>query len=174
MSNPYVGEIRMFAGNFAPMGWAFCDGSMLSISENDTLFNLIGTTYGGDGQSYFNLPNLAGRVPVHIGSSPTTGTNYVVGEAAGAENVTLTTNQIPAHSHALVADDNTTTTNGTDPTNHLYGNTNPNTIYSTKTGALQRLYDSGVSGGSEPHSNQQPVLAVSFIIALFGIYPSPT
>src|SRR5574338_956028 len=97
MAQPYVGEIRMFAGNFAPAGWAFCDGSILPISENETLFNLVGTTYGGDGQSTFALPDLRGRIPIHQGAG------FVLAETGGAERVTLTQNQIPAHSHALVA-----------------------------------------------------------------------
>src|SRR3982751_6867869 len=103
MGSPYVGEIRMFAGNFQPAGWAFCDGSLLPISENDVLFNLIGTTYGGDGQETFALPNLLNRVPIHAGTS-TFGTPRILGESGGVESVTLTTNQIPVHNHALIAD----------------------------------------------------------------------
>src|SRR4051794_30703113 len=100
MAQPYVGEIRIIAGNFAPAGWMFCDGSLLPISENDTLFQLIGTTYGGDGQVTFALPDLRGRVPIHMGSAAT-GTTYNLGEMAGVEEVTLTTQQLPAHTHAL-------------------------------------------------------------------------
>src|SRR6184192_840441 len=111
MAQPYVGEIRMFAGNFAPAGWMFCDGTSLPISENETLFQLIGTTYGGDGQTTFALPDLRGRVPVHQGTDPNTSSNYVIGEAGGVETVTLTTQQIPAHTHALTA----TTAAGTQP-----------------------------------------------------------
>src|SRR5881394_307932 len=99
MSNPYIGEIRMFGGNFAPNGWAFCDGSLIAISENDALFNLIGTTYGGDGQNTFALPDLRGRIPVHQGQGPGISQNYTIGEVAGVENVTLTTQQIPSHNH---------------------------------------------------------------------------
>src|SRR5438128_10172431 len=102
MSQPYVGEIRMFGGNFAPAGWAFCQGQLIPISQNDTLFNLIGTTYGGDGQETFALPDLQGRAPVHMGTAAT-GTTYQIGEKAGVESVTLTTQQIPVHSHAFVA-----------------------------------------------------------------------
>ena len=109
MAQPYVGEIRMFAGNFAPAGWMFCDGTQLPISQNETLFQLIGTTYGGDGQSTFNLPDLRGRVPVHQGTDPGTGTNFTMGELAGVESVTLTTQQMPQHTHALMA----TTATGT-------------------------------------------------------------
>src|SRR5438876_10960494 len=102
MSQPFVGEIRMFAGNFAPAGWAFCQGQLMAISQNDTLFNLIGTTYGGDGQTTFALPDLQGRVPIHNGTNPGSGTNYQLGEKAGVEAVTLTTNQIPIHTHAFL------------------------------------------------------------------------
>src|SRR5258708_17197253 len=100
MSSPFVGEIRMFAGNFAPVGWAFCDGALIPISENETLFNLIGTTYGGDGQSTFALPNLQSRVPVHVGPG------FALAQTAGAEDVTLTTQQIPSHDHSLLASTN--------------------------------------------------------------------
>src|ERR1700737_2649686 len=103
MSNPYVGEIRMFGGNFAPAGWAFCNGALIPISENDTLFNLIGTTYGGDGQSTFALPDLQGRLPIHAGQGPGISQNYIQGEKAGVETVTLTINQLPTHTHALMA-----------------------------------------------------------------------
>src|SRR5579859_1593935 len=102
MSDPYVGEIRMFGGNFAPAGWAFCAGQLMPISQNDTLFNLIGTTYGGDGQSTFGIPDLQGRIPLHMGTS-TTGTSYQIGQAAGVEQVTLTQQQIPQHNHLLSA-----------------------------------------------------------------------
>ncbi len=102
MPEPYIGEIRMFAGNFAPVGWMFCEGQTLPISENDALFTLIGTTYGGDGQETFNLPNLASRVPIHMGTGPD-GTTYQIGEMAGTEQETLTTQQIPIHNHQLMA-----------------------------------------------------------------------
>src|SRR5690242_21043268 len=103
MAQPYVGEIRMFAGNFAPAGWAFCEGQLLPISENQTLFQLIGTTYGGDGQSTFALPDLRGRVPIHQGTDSANGTSFAIGETGGVETVTLTTAQIPVHTHALAA-----------------------------------------------------------------------
>src|SRR5437588_51269 len=108
MSAPYVGEIRMFGGSFPPAGWMTCDGQVLPISQYDTLFNLIGTTYGGDGQSTFNLPNLSGRVPIHMGTARS-GTSYIIGELAGVDSVTLTTNQIPIHTHAILADANVAT-----------------------------------------------------------------
>src|SRR5436305_5925258 len=105
MAQPYVGEIRMFAGNFAPNGWMFCEGATLPISENDVLFQLIGTTYGGDGEETFNLPNLASRIPIHMGTAPS-GNTYQIGEMAGVEEVTLTTQQIPSHTHPAVATSN--------------------------------------------------------------------
>src|SRR3954470_12386178 len=111
MSQPFVGEIRMFGGNFAPAGWAFCQGQLQPISQNDVLFTLIGTTYGGDGQSTFALPDLQGRLPVHMGTSPSTGTSYQLGETAGTESVTLTVQQMAAHNHPLLASTNVATTN---------------------------------------------------------------
>jgi microcystin-dependent protein len=169
MAQPYVGEIRMFAGNFAPAGWMFCEGQLLPISENETLFQLIGTTYGGDGQSTFALPDLRGRLPIHQGSG------FVLAETGGAEEITLTVNQIPAHSHPALASSNTATAtapgnnvlcNLPGATNSAYGSDNPQVS----------LHPSSVSsvGGSQPHTNFQPYLCVDFIISLFGIFPSPT
>jgi microcystin-dependent protein len=174
MSSPYVGEIRLFAGSFAPAGWMTCDGQLLPISEYDTLFNLIGTTYGGDGQSTFGLPQLSGRVPVHMGTSPSTGSTYNLGQMAGVTSVTLTTNQIPNHTHAVIADGNLNNTNQTDPSNNFYGTTASTKIYSTKTTGLQPMTTLSQQGGSQPHENLQPYLAVTYIISLFGIFPSPT
>ena len=168
MSSPFIGEIRMFGGSFAPAGWAFCNGAIVPISENDALFNLIGTTYGGDGQSTFALPNLQSRVPVHVG------TGYTLGQTGGVENVTLTTSQIPAHSHPILAENNVSTTTNTTPINALYGNANATTIYSLHTGGLQTMMTTGSDGGSQPHTNLQPFLVISFIISLFGIFPSQT
>lgn len=169
MAQPYVGEIRMFAGNFAPAGWMFCEGQLLPISEYETLFNLIGTTYGGDGQSTFALPDLRGRVPLHFGNG------FTLAETGGVETVTLTVSQIPAHSHPLLATDATANTNDlalnvggkiTTASVFCYGNDNPQTT----------LAPSAVSsvGGSQPHNNFQPYLCVDFIISLFGIFPSQT
>jgi microcystin-dependent protein len=167
MAQPYVGEIRMFAGNFAPAGWMFCEGQLLPISENETLFQLIGTTYGGDGQSTFALPDLRGRLPMHQGNG------FILAETGGAEEITLTTQQMATHTHALLA-----TTNPADTPN--VANAVP------ATGALSQLYwgdppDTpcspnaiGPVGGSQPHTNFQPYLCVNFIISLFGIFPSPT
>ena len=179
MSQPYVGEIRMFGGSFAPAGWAFCDGALVPISENDTLFNLIGTTYGGDGQNTFGLPDLRGRVPVHQGQL-SGGQNYTLGEKGGVESVTLSTNQIPNHSHPFIADGNNATT-GT-PTNAYFANAAPKKYYTTPnshtpdppTWVNMNAGMLPVQGGSQPHSNIQPILGINFIISLFGIYPSPT
>jgi microcystin-dependent protein len=168
-----VGEIRMFAGNFAPAGWMFCNGATLAISENETLFNLIGTTYGGDGENTFKLPDLQSRVPVHQGTSSASGTNYVIGEMAGAEDVTLTTQQIPSHTHALAA----TKATGTqvNPGGNLLANSQGPQPY------IQESPDNQLnaqaiqqSGGSQPHENMQPYLVINYIISLFGVYPSPT
>ena len=174
MAQPYVGEIRLFGGTFAPAGWMTCDGQLLAISEYDTLFNLIGTTYGGDGQSTFGLPDLAGRVPVDMGTNSSTGTTYSLGQLAGVSSVTLTTNQIPVHSHPVIADGNQTTTNQTAPTNNVWGTLASTKIYSTKATSLQTMMTLQSNGGSQPHDNMQPYLAVTFIISLFGIFPSPT
>jgi len=170
MGSPYVGEIRMFGGNFAPVGWAFCDGQLIPIAENDTLFNLIGTTYGGDGQSTFALPNLQSRVPVHQGSG------FVIGQTGGTETVTLTTAQLPAHTHVPHA--NSATGTSDTPANNVWAasgsgrDVDPTqtvaTLVSMKAGTL------GLSGGSQPHDNMVPFLAVSFIISLFGVFPSQT
>ena len=169
MAQPYVGEIRMFAGNFAPAGWMFCEGQLLPISENETLFQLIGTTYGGDGQTTVALPDLRGRVPVHQGNG------VMLAETGGSESVTLSTNQMPLHVHPLVGSaTNATATSpaggvlGTMPevATSAYGSDAPRT-----TMAPQSV---GPTGGSQPHENMQPFLCLGFIISLFGIFPSPT
>lgn len=173
MSNSYVGEIRIFAGNFAPAGWAFCDGQLVSISENDVLFQLIGTTYGGDGESTFALPDLRGRLPIAQGSFSGEHT-YVVGETGGAEEVTLTVNQIPSHTHpwTVVGDRSGTATApaGARPAQSTsvtpYVQMSPDTTLAAD--AIAPV------GGSQPHTNLQPYLCVNFIISLFGIYPSQT
>jgi microcystin-dependent protein len=169
MAQPYVGEIRIFAGNFAPAGWMFCDGQLLAIAENETLFQLIGTTYGGDGQSTFALPDLRGRLPLHQGNG------FVLAEQGGAEQVTLTGQQIPSHTHPLMASRSTAVSTapagnvlaaGTGATTSAYGTDAPRST----------LAAAAVSpvGGSQPHTNLQPYLCVDFIISLFGIFPSPT
>ncbi len=166
MAQPYVGELRLFAGNFAPAGWMFCDGQLLPISENETLFNLIGTTYGGDGQTTFALPDLRGRVPVHQGSG------VVLAETGGAEQVTLTASQMPAHNHALRA--STAVGTGSAPGGALLAATGTANSYGS--GAPTQGMAPGAlapQGGSQPHDNMGPYLAVSYIISLFGIFPSP-
>jgi microcystin-dependent protein len=165
MGQPYVGEIRMFGGNFAPVGWMFCEGQVLPISENETLFNLIGTTYGGDGQSTFALPDLRGRLPLHQGSGA------VLGQPGGVEEVTLTLGQIPIHSHALVA------STGPGSVNTPGGNVTAESAAVKVYFADQPTVAMGQqaiapTGGSQPHSNFQPYLCVSFIISLSGIFPS--
>jgi microcystin-dependent protein len=173
MGQPYVGEIRMFAGNFAPAGWMFCSGQLLPISENDVLFQLIGTTYGGDGQETFGLPDLQGRVPVHMGQGPGLGT-YQIGEKVGVENVTLTTNQMPIHSHPLLASSDA----GNSPNpggNVLAKSVTQNVFLYLEDTTAVNLASSAMTpnGGSQPHDNMQPYLCISFIISLFGIFPSP-
>jgi microcystin-dependent protein len=161
----------MFGGNFAPAGWMFCDGQQLPISENETLFQLIGTTYGGDGQSTFNLPNLQSRVPIHFGSF--SGTTYILAETDGVEQVTLTTQQTPIHTHPLVG--STATGTDTEPTNDLPARSLSVLIYREATPVV--AMNSGMvgpAGGSQPHENRQPFLCINFIISLFGIFPSQT
>jgi microcystin-dependent protein len=176
MSSPYVGEIRMFGGNFAPAGWMLCQGQTLPISENETLFNLIGTTYGGDGQKTFNLPDLQGRLPVHMGSGPG-GQTFIIGEKAGVETVTLTQQQIPNHNHSLNA---TGSSLQLSPLNAVpavaFSNQAGVMVYGTDTAALSTLQQNTIqaAGGNQPHDNVQPFLCVNFIISLFGIFPSPT
>lgn len=167
MAQPYVGEIRMFAGNFAPAGWMFCEGQLLPISENETLFQLIGTTYGGDGQSTFALPDLRGRLPIHQGNG------FILAETGGVEEVTLTINQIPAHSHPMIA--STNVAQDSSPQDKVLGQSGSALLY------IQDAVDNNLSmnsvsaiGGSQPHTNFQPYLCVDFIISLFGIFPSPT
>ena len=162
----------MFAGNFAPAGWMFCQGQTLPISENDALFTLIGTTYGGDGQSTFNLPNLASRVPVHMGTGPD-GVNYQIGEAAGVETVTLTTQQIPIHTHPLLG--STNPANLQTPASNVVGKSTQVDLFinAQPQDALNNQAITPV-GGSQPHENCQPFLCINFIISLFGVFPTQT
>ncbi len=167
MAQPYVGEIRMFGGNFAPAGWMFCEGQVLPISENETLFQLIGTSYGGDGESTFSLPDLRGRVPIHQGNG------FILSETGGAESVTLTTNEIPAHSHSFVASGDLANVPG--PENAILATSTKATIFfSDPPSASMNNQSVTPTGGSQPHSNFQPYLCVNFIISLFGIFPSPS
>ena len=169
---PYVGEIRMFAGNFAPNGWMFCQGQPLPIAENEVLFQLIGTTYGGDGEETFNLPNLASRVPIHMGTGPD-GTTYQLGEMAGTEQETLTTQQIPIHTHPLTASTAIGTSNT--PSGNITSQSVSVKMYvaDQPTGAMNANSITPV-GGSQPHENTQPFLCINFIISLFGVFPSQT
>ena len=173
MAQPYVGEIRIFAGNFPPVGWMFCDGQTMPIAENEVLFQLIGTTYGGDGQETFNLPNLQSRVPIHQGTGPD-GITYQLAEAAGTETVTLTPQQIPAHSHLLTG--STTLADNTNPSNNVLGESRPgtNSFYQDVTTGNMAATAIGDFGGSQPHENCQPFLCINYIISLFGIFPSQT
>jgi microcystin-dependent protein len=171
MSDPYIGEIRMFGGNFAPQGWAMCQGQIMPISQNDALFNLIGTAFGGDGQETFGLPDLQGRAPMHQGQGPGITQNYILGENAGVESVTLTTQQIPIHNHAfLVSSVIGTQTNPTN--NYMAAPLTGKAYYAANPD--KSMYNQILSpvGGNQPHNNMQPYLVVSFIISLYGIYPN--
>jgi microcystin-dependent protein len=170
MSDPYIGEIRMFGGNFAPAGWALCAGQLMPISQNDTLFTLIGTTYGGDGQETFGIPDLQGRVPMHFGQGPGISQNYIEGEKAGVESVTLSTQQIPVHNHAFVASGDSATqiagTNGV-----VAGAVAQSYLFAAPPDSNLNASMLNPIGGSQPHENMQPYLTITFIISLFGIFP---
>lgn len=169
----FIGEIRMFGGSFEPVGWAFCNGQLLAISENETLFNLIGTTYGGDGQNTFALPNLQGRIPLHMGQGPGL-SSHSIGEQGGTETVTLTVNQAPAHTHLPAANSGNGTS--TDPSGNVWAAQPALLQYAIAGSANTNLPANTVSqaGGNQPHDNMVPYLAISFIISLYGVYPSPT
>lgn len=166
MAQPYVGEIRMFGGNFAPAGWAFCNGQLQPIAENETLFQLIGTTYGGDGESTFALPDLQSRIPIHQGNG------FILAETGGAEDITLTVPQIPVHTHALLASN---ASGGPNPQGSVLATSTAIDIYRESTASVPLAASSmSVVGGTQPHTNFQPYLCIDFIISLFGIFPSPT
>lgn len=170
MSEPFVGEIRMFAGNFAPRGWAFCDGQLLAVSQNDALFSLLGTVYGGDGRTTFGLPDLRGRIPLHAGHGPGLSERRL-GSKGGEEKVTLTVNQLPSHSHPFQA----TSAAGTDnnPQGKQVGESSSVDLYFEGTPTVDMAQQAITeTGGSQSHANLMPFLCVHFIIALFGIYPS--
>jgi microcystin-dependent protein len=177
MTEPYLGEIRMFGGNFAPRGWVMCDGQLLSIAENDTLYVLLGTIYGGDGVNTFAVPDLRGRVPTHQGTK--NGQTYVMGQKAGSESVTLNTQQLPQHTHPLFAA-GTTATLGTAVAASMLANQGPTgttlPAYLPYDAANAQIVLSPASttpaGGSQPHENRQPYLGVNFILATSGIFPS--
>jgi microcystin-dependent protein len=182
MSQPYVGQIMIFGGNFAPAGWAFCQGQLLPISENDVLFQLIGTTYGGDGQETFGLPNLQGRVPLHMGQGSGL-SNYVIGQASGTESVTLNTQQIPIHNHLVQVSSPNAGANASTPAGNVvladefqnsgkdvftyapFNNTNQSAL------GPQSI---ALTGGNQPHENRQALLVLNFIISLFGVFPTPS
>jgi microcystin-dependent protein len=169
MSEPFIGEIKMFAGNFAPRNWAFCDGQLLAISQYDALFSLLGTTYGGDGRTTFGLPDLRGRLPIHMGSGPGLSTRPI-GQKSGQETVSLTAAQVPAHTHQMMATEDAGET--TDPSGQVLAQATDD-IYSTASPDTSMASAAiSASGGSQPHDNIQPFLCIHFIIALFGIYPS--
>lgn len=169
MAQPYVGEIRIFAGNFAINGWAFCDGSLLPISGNETLFQLIGTTYGGDGQNTFALPDLRGRAPVHQGQGPGL-SSYVMAETFGVENVTVSANQMPQHSHAPAANSGP---GSSGPGGAFWAAGSAVLPYNTSAPDVAMQATVGPAGGSQPHDNMSPYLGINYIISLFGIFPSP-
>ena len=174
MSTPFIGEIRMFPFNFAPVGWQFCDGSLLPISQFDTLFALIGTTYGGDGQATFAVPDLRGRLPIHQGQGPSL-SNYVIGQTAGTESVTVTTQQMPAHTHGLAA--TTAAATALTPANNLLpaavsGDTFYTNTITGNTAAPMSAQMLSQAGGSQPHDNTMPTLTVQYCIAYQGIFPS--
>jgi len=170
MGSPYIGELRLFGGNFAPLGWALCNGQLLSISQNASLYQLIGTTYGGDGVNTFGLPNLQGRFPVHQGQGNGL-QNYVLGQMAGSETVTLLANQLPAHNHGAVGSNG----NATPPANATWGSSTAATNSfgpGTSANAQMNAASIGFTGGNQPHDNMTPFLAITFIISLQGIFPS--
>jgi microcystin-dependent protein len=174
MAQPYVGEIRLFAGNFNPVGWEFCDGQLLPISENETLFQLIGTTYGGDGESTFALPNLQSRIPLHMGNSPN-GTSRILGQTGGVESVTLTTQQIPVHNHVMLASQSKGTQNTA--AGNVLASQSPLFVYkptAVAPGIAMNAQSLTPAGGSQPHDNMHPFLCINYIISLFGLFPQPT
>jgi microcystin-dependent protein len=168
MGQPFVGEIRIFAGNFAPQNWAFCQGQLLSIAQNEALFDLIGTTYGGDGQSTFALPDLRGRVVIHQGEG------YIIGETGGVETVTLTTAQLPVHSHPVLGTATAATTANPGLSVAMAATPTGESIYDGNTANQVSLASAAITtaGSNQPHDNLQPFLAISYIIALAGIFPS--
>ena len=167
MPQPYIGEIHMFAGNFAPAGWLFCEGQLLPISEHSALFQLIGTTYGGDGQETFALPDLRGRVPLHAGSE--SGTTYTLGQLGGVESVTLTRPQVPSHTHGLPV--SSTTASSHAAVGGVPAGAPAEALWATD-GASEAMATTTLAGGSQPHDNMQPYLGISYIISLSGTFPT--
>ena len=167
MADPFIGEIRMFAGNFAPRNWAFCDGQLIAISSNTALFSLIGAIYGGDGRTSFALPDLRGRVPIHQGVGPGL-TPRPQGSRGGAEQHTLTTNELPAHSHTVQA--RSLGSRLRDPENRFLGASNDQ--YTSNLANIPMASSTTTSGGGQSHNNMQPSLGMNYIISLFGVFPS--
>jgi microcystin-dependent protein len=171
MGEPFVGEIRIFAGSFAPAGWALCQGQLMPISQNDTLFNLIGTTYGGDGQETFGIPDLQGRFPMHFGQGPGISQTYQQGEQVGVESVTITTNSMPIHNHAFLA--STDLALATDPTGNVVAQpVSLNLFFGDVAGSAMNNQAVTPIGGNQPHENMSPFLVLNFIISLFGVFPT--
>ena len=166
---PMVGEVRLFAANFAPAGWSFCDGSLLPISENVVVFQVIGTTYGGDGQETFAVPDLRSRVPVHQGQS--TGSSYQIGQTGGVEAVTLTTQQMPVHTHPFLVSSDTGAQ--IQPGGNVVGSGASVTLFRPIVPNQAMAPSVSPAGGSQPHENMQPYLVINYIISLFGVFPQP-
>jgi len=177
MAEPYIGEIRMFAGNFAPVNYAFCNGQLLAIQQNSALFSILGTTYGGNGTSNFALPNLQGRTPIHWGQGPGL-TNRVIGEMGGEASVTLNSSTMPMHNHVLNATATPAPTPAVAPSGTVWaqgvaGHAGATKLYaSVNTNPATMGQDLALAGGNQPHNNESPYLAINFIIALYGAYPS--
>jgi len=169
MAEPFLAEIRMFAGNFAPRGWTFCNGQLLPIAQNQALFSLLGTTYGGDGRTTFALPDLRGRAPLHPGLGAGL-TSRVLGENSGGEAVKLEVDHMPAHVHPIRA--TTSTATATVPTNRVLATASGRNVYGTNANTPMAGGMIREAGGGQPHGNMQPWLGLHFIIALFGIYPA--
>lgn len=165
MSDQYVGEIRMFSGNYAPEGWHYCDGTMLSIAGNEVLYALIGTTYGGDGVTTFQLPDLRGRVPIHVSS------NHSLGQMAGSEQVTLTQSQLPAHTHAANANSDAADATSSLPEGHYWGYSSITNYQPANPNVTMNPAAISGTGNNQPHNNMMPSMTTSFIIALVGTYP---
>jgi microcystin-dependent protein len=171
MSQPFIGEIRMFGGNFAPAGWAMCQGQLMPISQNDALFVLVGTTYGGDGQETFGIPDLQGRMPIHAGQGPGISQSYQIGEKAGVESVTISAQSTPIHNHAFLCSGEMA--QDAQPQNGYFAQLNTGTLYIAPADPLSNMNAGMLNpiGGNQPHENMMPYLAVTFILSLFGIFP---
>jgi microcystin-dependent protein len=169
MAQPFIGQVKMFGGNFAPIGYAFCNGQLLAIAQNDALFALIGTTYGGDGQTTFALPDLRGRIPLHQGQGAGL-SNRVIGEMGGSETVTLTTSQLPSHTHAAIGQ--SASGNQSSPAGGVWAASSLNEYSNAAANTSMNANAVGANSGGQPHDNVMPFLCVNFIIALVGIFPS--